>query len=125
MTSITGSSGDSGGVHTIFVLTETWLSRSRAGFVDKFGPRIVVFIGGILCAAAWAMNSVASSLALLYVSAAIAASAPARVRHLRGAALKWFPDRRGLAAGLTPPRASVPLGHHHRPDRGHDPQCGL
>ncbi|TDU01074.1 MULTISPECIES: oxalate/formate MFS antiporter [Azorhizobium] len=87
---------------TIFVLTETWLVPIEGWFVDKFGPRIVVFIGGILCAAAWAMNSVASSLALLYVSAAIGGiGAGAVYGTCVGAALKWFPDRRGLAAGLT------------------------
>ncbi|GGF65477.1 oxalate/formate MFS antiporter [Azorhizobium oxalatiphilum] len=87
---------------TIFVLTETWLVPIEGWFVDKFGPRIVVFIGGILCAAAWAMNSVASSLAMLYVSAAIGGiGAGAVYGTCVGAALKWFPDRRGLAAGLT------------------------
>ncbi|MGU3495692.1 oxalate/formate MFS antiporter [Xanthobacteraceae bacterium A53D] len=87
---------------TIFVLTETWLVPIEGWFVDKFGPRIVVFIGGILCAAAWAMNSVASSLTLLYVSAAIGGiGAGAVYGTCVGAALKWFPDRRGLAAGLT------------------------
>ncbi|WP_029004942.1 oxalate/formate MFS antiporter [Azorhizobium doebereinerae] len=87
---------------TIFVLTETWLVPIEGWFVDKFGPRIVVFIGGILCAAAWAMNSIADTLTLLYVSAAIGGiGAGAVYGTCVGAALKWFPDRRGLAAGLT------------------------
>ncbi len=87
---------------TIFVVTETWLVPIEGWFVDKFGPRIVVFIGGILCAAAWAMNSIADSLTLLYVSAAIGGvGAGAVYGTCVGSALKWFPDRRGLAAGLT------------------------
>ncbi|MEP9379398.1 oxalate/formate MFS antiporter [Aquabacter sp. CN5-332] len=87
---------------TIFVLFETWLVPVEGWFVDKFGPRIVVFIGGILCAASWALNSIADSLALLYVSAAIGgAGAGAVYGTCVGAALKWFPDRRGLAAGIT------------------------
>ncbi|MFG1275909.1 oxalate/formate MFS antiporter [Xanthobacter autotrophicus] len=87
---------------TIFVVFETWLVPVEGWFVDKFGPRPVVFIGGILCALSWALNSVASSLAMLYVSAALGgAGAGAVYGTAVGAALKWFPDRRGLAAGIT------------------------
>ncbi|QTL03334.1 oxalate/formate MFS antiporter [Aquabacter sp. L1I39] len=87
---------------TIFVVTETWLVPIEGWFVDKFGPRIVVFIGGILCAASWALNSIADSLTLLYVAAAIGGvGAGAVYGTCVGAALKWFPDRRGLAAGIT------------------------
>ena len=87
---------------TIFVLTETWLVPVEGWFVDRFGPQIVVLIGGLLCAIAWALNSVADSLTLLYVAAAIGGvGAGAVYGTCVGAALKWFPDRRGLAAGLT------------------------
>lgn len=87
---------------TIFVLTETWLVPIEGWFVDKFGPRIVVFIGGVLCAASWALNSIADSLAMLYVAAAIGGTGAGAVYGTCvGSALKWFPDRRGLAAGLT------------------------
>jgi OFA family oxalate/formate antiporter-like MFS transporter len=87
---------------TIFVLTETWLVPVEGWFVDRFGPQIVVLIGGLLCAIAWALNSVADSLTLLYIAAAIGGvGAGAVYGTCVGAALKWFPDRRGLAAGLT------------------------
>ena len=56
---------------TIFVLTETWLVPVEGWFVDKFGPRIVVLIGGALCALAWALNSVANTLAVLYIAAVL------------------------------------------------------
>src|SRR5207248_8265049 len=56
---------------TIFVLTETWLVPIEGYLVDRFGPRPVVLVGGVLCAIAWAMNSVAGSLTMLYVAAAI------------------------------------------------------
>ncbi|WP_247878391.1 oxalate/formate MFS antiporter [Azospirillum sp. TSO22-1] len=87
---------------TIFVVTETWLVPVEGWFVDKFGPRIVVLIGGALCAIAWAINSVADSLVLLYLGAAIGGIGAGGVYGTCvGNALKWFPDRRGLAAGLT------------------------
>jgi OFA family oxalate/formate antiporter-like MFS transporter len=86
----------------IFVLTETWLVPIEGWFVDRYGPRIVVVIGGVLCGISWAMNSVIESLFLLYVSAAIGGiGAGAVYGTCVGNALKWVPDRRGLAAGLT------------------------
>src|SRR3979490_953817 len=87
---------------TIFVVTETWLVPVEGWFVDKFGPRIVVFVGAILCGVAWAINSVADSLTVLYIAAAIGGiGAGAVYGTCIGAALKWFPDRRGFAAGMT------------------------
>src|SRR6202166_377559 len=87
---------------SICVLTETWLVPIEGWFVDRFGPRIVVVIGGVLCGIAWMMNSVIYSLFLLYVSAALGGiGAGAVYGTCVGNALKWFPDRRGLAAGLT------------------------
>lgn len=87
---------------TIFVVTETWLVPIEGWFVDKFGPRPVVLVGGILCGLGWFINSFADSLALFYVSAVICGiGAGAVYGTCVGNALKWFPDRRGLAAGLT------------------------
>jgi MFS transporter, OFA family, oxalate/formate antiporter len=87
---------------TIFVLLETWLIPIEGYFVDRYGPRVVVLVGGILCGASWALASVASSLAGLYLSAALAGiGAGAVYGTCVGNAMRWFPDRRGLAAGIT------------------------
>ncbi len=87
---------------TIFVVTETWLVPIEGYLVDKYGPRPVVMWGGILVGIAWVMNSFADSLTMLYVAAAIGGiGAGAVYGTCVGNALKWFPDRRGLAAGLT------------------------
>ncbi|MES2148474.1 MAG: oxalate/formate MFS antiporter [Pseudomonadota bacterium] len=87
---------------TIFVLTETWLVPIEGWAVDKFGPRPVVLFGGLLCALGWIMNAYANSLMFLYLAAAVSGiGAGAVYGTCVGSALKWFPDRRGLAAGLT------------------------
>ena len=87
---------------TIFVLTETWLVPIEGYLVDRFGPRPVVLVGGILCGLGWVMNSYADSLTMLYIAAAVGGvGAGAVYGTCVGNALKWFPDRRGLAAGLT------------------------
>ena len=87
---------------TIFVLTETWLVPIEGYLIDKFGPKIMVCVSGVLVAVAWVINSVANSLLLLYVGAAIGGVGAGVIYGASvGNALKWFPDRRGLAAGLT------------------------
>ncbi len=87
---------------TIFVLLETWLVPVEGYLVDRFGPRWVVVVGGILCAIAWALNSAARSLPMLYFAAALGGVGAGAVYGTSiGNAVKWFPSRRGLAAGLT------------------------
>lgn len=87
---------------TLFVLFETWLVPIEGWFVDKYGPRIVIFIGGVLCGIGWVMNSYATSLAKYYAAQIIAGIGAGGVYGTCiGTALKWFPDKRGLAAGIT------------------------
>jgi OFA family oxalate/formate antiporter-like MFS transporter len=87
---------------SIFVLAETWLVPFEGYLVDKFGPKLMVSIAGALIAIAWAMNAYADSLTLLYLGAIIGGVGAGVIYGASvGNALKWFPDRRGLAAGLT------------------------
>src|SRR6202162_5576546 len=53
---------------SIFIATETWLVPIEGWFVDRFGPRIVVAFGGVMVAIAWAIDSVAATLPMLYVA---------------------------------------------------------
>ena len=87
---------------TIFVLLETWLVPIERYLVERIGPQWVVVGGGILCGLAWAINSAADSLAILYVAAALGGiGAGAVYGTCMGNAVMWFPGRRGFAAGLT------------------------
>ncbi|AMN44953.1 oxalate/formate MFS antiporter [Rhodoplanes sp. Z2-YC6860] len=87
---------------TIFVVTETWLVPIEGWLIDRYGPKFMVCVSGILIAVAWVINSVADTLMLLYLGAAIGGVGAGIIYGAAvGNALKWFPDRRGLAAGLT------------------------
>jgi OFA family oxalate/formate antiporter-like MFS transporter len=87
---------------TLFVVTETWLVPVEAWFVDKYGPSVVIAFGGVMIAIAWVLNSRADSLTILYIAAIVAGIGAGSVYGTCvGNALKWFPDRRGLAAGAT------------------------
>jgi OFA family oxalate/formate antiporter-like MFS transporter len=86
---------------TILIFVNTWLSPFEGWLVDRYGPRPVVMAGGIFAALSWVGNSRADSLHALYVSAVIGGLALGCVfGTCMGTALKWFPDKRGLASGI-------------------------
>jgi OFA family oxalate/formate antiporter-like MFS transporter len=87
---------------TVFVLLETWLVPFEGWLVDKFGPRLLVMIGGVLAGLGWIGSGSATTLTALYLSYAFSGIGAGIVYGTAvGIALKWFPDHRGLAAGLT------------------------
>jgi OFA family oxalate/formate antiporter-like MFS transporter len=87
---------------SIAIATETFFAMPFGGrLIDRYGPKLTA-LSGPLVAAAWAINSVADGLWQFYVAAVIAGLASGLVfAAVYGNALKWFPDRRGLASGLT------------------------
>ena len=87
---------------TVFVLLETWLVPFEGWLVDKFGPRNLVLAGGVFAAAGWYLSALADTTTSLYLSYSLAGIGAGIVYGTAiGSALKWFPDHRGLAAGLT------------------------
>src|ERR1700756_1402120 len=91
---------------SIFVALETWLTPVEGWIVDSLGPRrgpkLVVAFGGIMVALGWIISSYAQSLEMLYLGAVVGGTGGGAVYATSvGQAVKWFPDRRGLAVGLT------------------------
>lgn len=87
---------------TIFVLVQTWLTPIEGYFIDKYGPRAMVMFGAVFMGLSWVVNSQATSLMGFYVGAAVGGIGVGCIyATCINNALKWFPDRRGLAVGLT------------------------
>jgi OFA family oxalate/formate antiporter-like MFS transporter len=91
---------------SIFIATETWLTPAAGAIVDRLGPRtgpsLTIACGGLLVGIGWVVNAYADSLIPLYIGAAVSGTgAGAIYATCVGNAVKWFPDRRGLAVGLT------------------------
>jgi len=87
---------------TVFVLLETWLVPFEGWLVDRFGPRLLVMLGGVFAGLGWVGAGRAETVTALYLSYALSGIGAGVVYGTAiGSALKWFPDHRGLAAGLT------------------------
>jgi OFA family oxalate/formate antiporter-like MFS transporter len=91
---------------TIFIATETWITPFAGYAVDHIGPRrgpkLMILFGGLGVGLGWILNAYADSLMLLYAGAAISGIGAGGIyATCVGNAVKWFPDRRGLAVGLT------------------------
>ncbi len=91
---------------TIFVATETWLTPAAGWVADHLGRRrgapVMIATGGVLVGLGWAINAYAGSLSALYLGSGLAGvGAGAVYATCVGNAMKWFPDRRGLAVGIT------------------------
>jgi OFA family oxalate/formate antiporter-like MFS transporter len=89
-------------LYIFFILTQTWLVPLEGYLADRFGPRLLLLAGGFLAGLAWVINAHAPSLPVLYAAQVLSGCGSGIVYSISmGSALKWFPDRRGLAAGLT------------------------
>jgi MFS transporter, OFA family, oxalate/formate antiporter len=86
---------------TLFILFQTWVQPLDGWFIDRLGPRGFITAAGLLCGLGWAGMGYASSLPMLYVFYCAAGTGAAFVYSgCIGSALKWFKDKRGLAAGI-------------------------
>jgi OFA family oxalate/formate antiporter-like MFS transporter len=91
---------------SIFIALETWLTPIEGWIVDTLGarrgPKLMVAFGGVMVALGWIVDSRADSLGMLYLGAVLAGTGGGAIyATCVGQAVKWFPDRRGLAVGLT------------------------
>ena len=86
---------------TLFILFQTWVQPFDGWLIDRLGPRGFVTAAGIMCGLGWAGMGYANSLPMLYMLYCLAGTGAAFVYSgAVGSALKWFKERRGLAAGI-------------------------
>lgn len=71
--------------------------------VDAYGPKKFVFLGGILFGIGMVLTGFATSIPLLYATygSVLGLGIGAAYGATTSVAVKWFPDKKGLAGGLT------------------------
>ncbi len=86
---------------TFFIAVETWGMPLSGWVIDRVGPRFFMTFGGLLCGTGWAALGRVRTLPQLYLVYALAGVGAALIYCGSVAtALKWFPDKRGLASGI-------------------------
>jgi len=70
---------------------------------DRFGPRIVVLVGGIILGAGFILSGYIHTKFQLYITYGLVSGLGGGLIYLPpiATAPKWWPDRRGLATGFT------------------------
>ena len=85
----------------LFIAAGTWTMPLLASFIDKTGPRVLMALSGLLCAIGWGSLGHVGSLTSFYLLYSVAGVGVACVYACGvSIAVKWFPDRRGIASGL-------------------------
>jgi MFS transporter, OFA family, oxalate/formate antiporter len=87
---------------TLFILFQTWVQPFDGWLIDRMGLRFFFTVAGVLSGAGWAALGFVHTLPQFYAAYAIAGAGAALVYSgSLGSVIKWFRDRRGLAAGIV------------------------
>jgi MFS transporter, OFA family, oxalate/formate antiporter len=88
---------------TIFIVLQTFLSPLQGFLIEKFGPRLLLGAGALLTGLSWVLASSASTLTGIYLTYGLLGGIGTGVIYVGivGLMVEWFPDRRGLAAGVV------------------------
>jgi oxalate/formate antiporter len=88
---------------SLLVVLQTFFSPFQGWLVERFGPRLLIGVGGVMAGLSWMLASQASSLMMLYLTYGIIGGLGTGIVYIGvvGQMVGWFPDRRGFAAGVV------------------------
>ena len=88
---------------SILIVFQTFLSPVQGYLIDRFGPRLLLSIGGALTGLSWILASHASDLTHLYLTYGLLGGIGTGVVYVGivGHMVQWFPDKRGFATGMA------------------------
>jgi len=88
---------------SLLIMLQTFLSPAQGYFVDRFGPRVLLSLGAILTGLSWVLAANVESLFGLYITYGVLGGIGTGIIYVGvvGMMVQWFPDKRGLAAGLV------------------------
>src|SRR5579863_5821781 len=88
---------------SILVLLQAFCSPFQGALIDRFGPRLLISIGTLLAGASWVLASHADSTLALYLTYGGVGGLGTGIVYVGvvGLMVRWFPHRRGFAAGVA------------------------
>jgi OFA family oxalate/formate antiporter-like MFS transporter len=88
---------------SIFVVLQTFLSPLQGYLIEKFGPKLLLAAGAIMTGLSWVLASSADTLMSVYLTYGLLGGGGTGIIYVGivGLMVAWFPDRRGMAAGVV------------------------
>jgi oxalate/formate antiporter len=88
---------------SIFIVLQTFLSPLQGYLIEKFGPKLLLAAGAMMTGLSWVLASSADTLMSVYLTYGLLGGIGTGIIYVGivGLMVAWFPDRRGLAAGVV------------------------
>ena len=88
---------------SLLIVLQTFFSPFQGWLVDRFGPRLLIGVGGLLTGLSWMLAAHASSLTELYLTYGVLGGLGTGIVYVGvvGQMVGWFPEQRGFAAGVV------------------------
>lgn len=88
---------------SILIVLQTFFSPLQGWLIDKFGPKFLLATGAILVGLSWVLASNVTTLTGLYLTYGLFGGLGTGIIYVGivGLMVAWFPDKRGMAAGIA------------------------
>jgi OFA family oxalate/formate antiporter-like MFS transporter len=88
---------------SLLIVFQTFLSPFQGWLIERFGPRLLLSIGGALTGLSWMLAAQVTQLTGLYLTYGLLGGIGTGVIYVGivGHMVQWFPDRRGFATGMV------------------------
>lgn len=88
---------------TVVIVLQTFFSPVQGYLIDRFSPKLMIALGTALSGLGWVLAAYATSLFTLYLTYGLFCGIGTGIVYVGivGLMVRWFPDRRGFAAGLV------------------------
>jgi OFA family oxalate/formate antiporter-like MFS transporter len=88
---------------SLLIILQTFCSPFQGKLIDRFGPRLLISIGTVMSGLSWVLASQVHSAPMLYLTYGVVGGLGTGIVYVGvvGLMVRWFPDRRGFAAGAV------------------------
>ena len=88
---------------SLLIILQTFCSPFQGKLIDRFGPRLLISIGTVMSGLSWVLASLVQSAPMLYLTYGVVGGLGTGIVYVGvvGLMVRWFPDRRGFAAGAV------------------------
>ncbi|MPW21579.1 oxalate/formate MFS antiporter [Paraburkholderia sp. CNPSo 3157] len=88
---------------SLLIILQTFFSPFQGKLIDRFGPRLLISLGTVMSGLSWVLASQATSTSMLYFTYGVVGGLGTGIVYVGvvGLMVRWFPDKRGFAAGAV------------------------